>query len=470
MDRESSQKISLVDVSSAKLEEKSVTGDHANPCHPSNIEEDDTKLSFSSRYFEGAFEEGPVQHWLRHYVKSRKYDAAFKENTICRLEAVKGLTKQDLNEMGATFNQKFLWDEIQKLKDVQTIEAIRKDFQSVKMRSQKKLLKTHSQRTLSEEMLSEKMLSEKARDSYNTDRSCSPLRTYLSKTEEEMHEAFDDGEVKFWLTTVAKCPQYENAFIKAKLWDLEMLPHIDDNRLLEMGIKKRKYLLMKMKKLSDDKYLEHIRRKHQEKKMLTKSTGETKKDEKQRRPSRMSSAKSWLRRRMSSHLNSPGHWYCFISHTHRNPEGKLLALDSHVTLKGKKKSSWLDVKMSNMSMDAMEEGVKNSSCVIAIITDSCVTSEDDPNKGGPEQNAYFNRWMCQQELRWAIKYNVPIQPVIRTEDKRKIGNFIKMAPDDLKFLGGINWIDLNRGNKRYFDLGIDMVIEGVDKLVENKDM
>ena len=50
-----------------------------------------------------------------------------------------------------------------------------------------------------------------------------------------------------------------------------------------------------------------------------------------------------------------------------------------------------------------------------------------------------------------------------------IGNFIQMTPDDLTFLGDINWIDLNRGNKRYFDLGIDMVIEGVDKLVENKD-
>ena len=53
------------------------------------------------------------------------------------------------------------------------------------------------------------------------------------------------------------------------------------------------------------------------------------------------------------------------------PEGKLLALDSHVTLDKKKKSSWLDVRMSEMSMAAMEEGVKNSSCVVAIITDSC---------------------------------------------------------------------------------------------------
>ena len=51
-------------------------------------------------------------------------------------------------------------------------------------------------------------------------------------------------------------------------------------------------------------------------------------------------------------------------------------------------------------------------------------------------------------------------------DKKKIGDFIQMAPDDLKFLGGIDWKHLDRGNKRMFDLGIDMVIEGVDELVE----
>jgi serine/threonine protein kinase len=165
-------------------------------------------------------------------------------------------------------------------------------------------------------------------------------------------------------------------------------------------------------------------------------------------------------------LNAPGSWYVFISHTQRNPEGKLLALDSHTTLKDRDKSSWLDVKMEKKSVAAMEEGVKNASCVVAIITDSCVTSEDDPKKGGPEQNAYFNRWMCIQELRWAIQYNVPIQPVVRVEDKKKIGDFIKTAPDDLKFLIDIDWIDLNRNDKRYFDLGIDMVIEGVDELVK----
>tara|TARA_B100000780_G_C21027235_1_gene411827 strand:+ start:88 stop:252 length:165 start_codon:yes stop_codon:yes gene_type:complete len=53
--------------------------------------------------------------------------------------------------------------------------------------------------------------------------------------------------------------------------------------------------------------------------------------------------------------------------------------------------------------------------------------------------------MCQQELRWAIEAGVPIQPVVRAEDKRKIGDdFIQMAPDDLKFLGDIDIKHLDR--------------------------
>ena len=48
-------------------------------------------------------------------------------------------------------------------------------------------------------------------------------------------------------------------------------------------------------------------------------------------------------------LNEPGSWDIFLSHTQRNAEGKVLALDFHTTLKAKEakepkaKSSWLDV-------------------------------------------------------------------------------------------------------------------------------
>ena len=35
-------------------------------------------------------------------------------------------------------------------------------------------------------------------------------------------------------------------------------------------------------------------------------------------------------------LNAPGYWDVFISHTQRNPEGKLLALDLHTTMEKKR--------------------------------------------------------------------------------------------------------------------------------------
>ena len=162
----------------------------------------------------------------------------------------------------------------------------------------------------------------------------------------------------------------------------------------------------------------------------------------------------------SSFLNSPGSWDVFISHTQRNPEGKLLALDLYVTLREMGYSVWLDVKMNDKSMKAMEEGAKNARVVVAVITDSCVTAEDDPKKGGPEQNMYFNRWMCQQELKWAIEADVFIQPVIRMEDKKKIGHFIDMAPEEFKYLGGIDWKELNRSDSRFFKLGVEMILEG----------
>lgn len=42
------------------------------------------------------------------------------------------------------------------------------------------------------------------------------------------------------------------------------------------------------------------------------------------------------------------------------------------------------------------------------------------------------------------------------------------APDDLKFVGYTDWKHLDRSNKRYFDVGVEMVLEGVDMLVSKR--
>jgi hypothetical protein len=69
------------------------------------------------------------------------------------------------------------------------------------------------------------------------------------------------------------------------------------------------------------------------------------------------------------------------------------------------------------SLAAMQEGVRNSAVMIAIITPACV-NPDKPHDD-PGSNAYFARDYCVKELRWAREAGVPIQPVIRSEDKKK---------------------------------------------------
>ena len=69
-------------------------------------------------------------------------------------------------------------------------------------------------------------------------------------------------------------------------------------------------------------------------------------------------------------------------------------------------------------------------------------------------SASFERPFCLKELRWAVQAHVPIQPILRVEDKQRIGEFLAQAPDDLKYLGGVDWIDLNRGDNEYWDLGV----------------
>ena len=95
------------------------------------------------------------------------------------------------------------------------------------------------------------------------------------------------------------------------------------------------------------------------------------------------------------------------------------------------KAVWLDIKMGKLNEAAMKEGVENCGCVLAIVTGPCVRA--DPAEGEkPEDNAYFSRKYCMNELRWARQAGVPIQPVIRREDKEKIGEFLGQAPEDLK--------------------------------------
>jgi hypothetical protein len=151
-------------------------------------------------------------------------------------------------------------------------------------------------------------------------------------------------------------------------------------------------------------------------------------------------------------LNPPGKWDVFISYSQRHGYARALAEKLYSSLKDRGLRVWLDVNMSKKSTAAMEEGVKNSSCVIPIITGAT-------KEGGAD--GYFCRPFCISELKWAIVSGVQIQPVIQMEDKEKIGEFLDMAPEPLKFLGNIDFIELKRSDIDYWELGLNKVMKAL---------
>ncbi|KAK3238801.1 hypothetical protein CYMTET_51221 [Cymbomonas tetramitiformis] len=156
-------------------------------------------------------------------------------------------------------------------------------------------------------------------------------------------------------------------------------------------------------------------------------------------------------------LNSPGKWDIFISHTQHNPNAVILAEKLNHSFEKLGRTVWLDVNMQHRDEAAMEEGVKNSASVIAIITDG----------DGQSGCAYFERPFCLKELRWAVEAGKYIQPVIRVEDKKRIGEFMKGAPKDLHFLGSVDFIDLHRGAIQYWDTGVSMIFQRIDNAPKN---
>ena len=97
------------------------------------------------------------------------------------------------------------------------------------------------------------------------------------------------------------------------------------------------------------------------------------------------------------------------------------------------------VQMGKLNEAAMKEAATNSRCILAIVTGVCPRAEPDEGEK-PEDNAYFKRPYCMNELRWAREASVPIQPVIRAEDKKNIGGLLSLAPEDLRDLGKVDFI------------------------------
>ena len=143
-----------------------------------------------------------------------------------------------------------------------------------------------------------------------------------------------------------------------------------------------------------------------------------------------------------------------ISYTQKNSDATLIAHTLHQKLEadwGLK--VWLDVKADDKSEKAMEKAVTEAKFVIAIIS------------GGVQPgDGYFERPFCLSELRWAKQAEKFVQPIIDSSDKGRIGELVNMAPEDLRDIGGVDFVDFNRSDDEYFDLGVKKVLR---KALEN---
>ena len=137
-----------------------------------------------------------------------------------------------------------------------------------------------------------------------------------------------------------------------------------------------------------------------------------------------------------------------ISYTQMSDRAQMLATKLEKDLSHRGYSVWLDVHKRDKSEAAMEEAVKNSMVVLAVITG-----------GKDDANAYLKRPFCLSELRWAFDADKHLQPIVHMDDKKKIGEFIDMAPDDLKRIGKIDFVDLNTTDEDYWSTGIKKVFE-----------
>ena len=154
-----------------------------------------------------------------------------------------------------------------------------------------------------------------------------------------------------------------------------------------------------------------------------------------------------------------GSWDFFISYTQCSPDGKHAANKVHTSLKEKGFKCWQDVEMNDMSSAAMEVGVQNSKCFLAVVTGPAVDTRKDREGGPPERNAYFSRDFCQKELRWAMEKNVPIIPLILLKDKTRIAEFVNEAPPDLQEIINLDFKELIDTHKKFWDTSINLILE-----------
>ena len=97
---------------------------------------------------------------------------------------------------------------------------------------------------------------------------------------------------------------------------------------------------------------------------------------------------------------------------------------------------------------AMKEGIDHSDVFLVIASEN-----------------YFKSGFCCMEVTHAMESNKQVVVTIDVKDKQRIGEFMGDAPANLKGMGSINFIDLNRGDVTYMKTGSDLILGAKTKRI-----
>ena len=151
-------------------------------------------------------------------------------------------------------------------------------------------------------------------------------------------------------------------------------------------------------------------------------------------------------RRSRSHSHT---LFAFLSYTQRDPEAKLIASELyHEFHRQFDVECWLDVKMHQRDEAAMEAGVQNAECLIAIFT----------NNG---KDSYLSREFCRREILWAERYHKPIVAVHRREDKMNVSKFIEEGKKHGLDFSKIDFKEYIRSSPEHAKASLDAIVTHV---------
>ena len=151
-------------------------------------------------------------------------------------------------------------------------------------------------------------------------------------------------------------------------------------------------------------------------------------------------------RRSRSHSHT---LFAFLSYTQRDPMAKLIASELYHEFQDRSLECWLDVKMHERDEAAMEAGVQNAECLIAIFT----------NNG---KDSYLSREFCRQEIRWAERYHKPIVAVVSRDDKANVGKFVEEGKKHGLDFRNIDFVTYIRSSPEQVKASLDAIVTHVN--------